>query len=557
VRWLFLLLALGWIGPAHAGTYVLQCTTPCRASDGTTRPIGTFLQKVEWDGVRPYAPPGFNVVPYTNQTVYQPAAPAQQSQQLVLYNRLMRSGTSDPSIGNSGIFFNQDAFGFTSNGGIPWLNYFRITTSTTGTGDQGWRFWSDVKSGSGGRVPIFSAISNDIFQGYTIPQWAAGTSYLAGQVVTVGYWVLIATSSGIAGSTPPPCGPASTCSDGVVTWRVSTTVAHSQVITGLGAKAHSVVSWGGTPDAPIGELYGLNTLGECAAPNTVFCVGYENDFGILAGGSAETRVGVQHIIIGPGAGTIEDVGWRIASTGGAPLQNLMTWGAQTSPAVLLPTGYGLQAYSAVGANGIPAFMTGAGAIDMLEFAPTASGPFGAGFILRGPGAQILGTGDIQSNHAVLRQTATGASLDAPEYRVTAVSVRDGGSGWTCTERFARGSDGSVVAITAVSGGAVTGVRLVYAAYADAPVSPVTFTPEQPRTCGTMSATGSPVPPSAFTVDATWARANGGAPVLTLGGVARVDVAAPLSAGGVAGVSCPAGTVSLATLVVTNGIVTHC
>jgi hypothetical protein len=37
----------------------------------------------------------------------------------------------------------------------------------------------------------------------------------------------------------------------------------------------------------------------------------------------------------------------------------------------------------------------------------------------------------------------------------------------------------------------------------------------------------------------------------------VNIVAPLSAGGVAAVSCAVGTVSLTTLTVTNGIVTHC
>ena len=37
----------------------------------------------------------------------------------------------------------------------------------------------------------------------------------------------------------------------------------------------------------------------------------------------------------------------------------------------------------------------------------------------------------------------------------------------------------------------------------------------------------------------------------------VNIVVPLSAGGVAAVSCTAGSVNLQTLTVTNGIVTHC
>ena len=58
--------------------YVLQCNLAqgCVAADGTTQPNGTYMELISWDGVSPYHPAGMNVVPYTGQTIYVPAAPA-------------------------------------------------------------------------------------------------------------------------------------------------------------------------------------------------------------------------------------------------------------------------------------------------------------------------------------------------------------------------------------------------------------------------------------------------------------------------------------------------
>ena len=59
---------------AHADTYVLHCTGPCTAMDGTTQPAGTFIRTFAWDGVTPYTPPpNTEAIPYTGQTLYAPA----------------------------------------------------------------------------------------------------------------------------------------------------------------------------------------------------------------------------------------------------------------------------------------------------------------------------------------------------------------------------------------------------------------------------------------------------------------------------------------------------
>lgn len=65
------------------------------AADGTMQPLGTFLQKIEWDGSSPYAPRGFSVVPYTGQVIYLPKAPPTTPPSPVLIDAYWQPGDTD------------------------------------------------------------------------------------------------------------------------------------------------------------------------------------------------------------------------------------------------------------------------------------------------------------------------------------------------------------------------------------------------------------------------------------------------------------------------------
>jgi hypothetical protein len=78
MRTLFATLALGLLlgGVAHAGNYVVVCTAPCVADDGTTQPAGTVLNRITWDGHAPLGlPAGLAVQPDTGQARYDPTKP--------------------------------------------------------------------------------------------------------------------------------------------------------------------------------------------------------------------------------------------------------------------------------------------------------------------------------------------------------------------------------------------------------------------------------------------------------------------------------------------------
>lgn len=371
--------------------------------------------------------------------------------------------------------------------------------------------------------------------------WATGTPYVTGQAVTVGYNIMTATNSGTAGAVQPTCSvTVSTCSDGTVSWAFFSIIGgEGYQIAGAFFGAGLSVNMGGTASGLIGDAFGMNPNCVTSATFTVALVCEEMDVALFA--ATPTRIGVQ-ILAGFGGtfqGTDNDVGWRVGNQGStAPFKTLMAWGSRTGGTEIDPNGYGLRVWSQGWniAGHTPAMMTAAGGIDMQEFSPTGTGDFGSGFIFRGPGSQILGSGDIQSNYALLHQTAKGASLDVSQYQVSAVTLNSGGSNWTSSGWLADCSDGTVVKITAVSGGAVTAVQSApfYAAYGPAPVATVTCKSEQ--YVGAPDNTGNATLPTSITVNETWVQANSGAPVLALGGTADavVGTQAALAAGATQG-----------------------
>ncbi len=66
-------LALLIAPPVFAGQYVVTCTAPCAAPDGTTQPAGTVINRILADPS--FNPgPGLSIQPDTGQAVYAPPA---------------------------------------------------------------------------------------------------------------------------------------------------------------------------------------------------------------------------------------------------------------------------------------------------------------------------------------------------------------------------------------------------------------------------------------------------------------------------------------------------
>lgn len=72
MRWFILTLSL-LATPAFAGNYVLVCTAPCIASDGTTQPAGTVVNRIIADPT--FSPgAGLSLQADTGQAMYAPPA---------------------------------------------------------------------------------------------------------------------------------------------------------------------------------------------------------------------------------------------------------------------------------------------------------------------------------------------------------------------------------------------------------------------------------------------------------------------------------------------------
>lgn len=384
------------------------------------------------------------------------------------------------------------------------------------------------------------------------PPWVTSTPYVVGQVVAVGYNLMTATSAGTSGVTTPTCSSViPTSSDGVVSWSFLGIKggATYQLVGGF-AQAVMASSYGGTTTGKQGGVFGLNTQANVTAANGVFVIGYEMNYG--ASQPIYNRVGQQIIagVAGTQQGSIDDVGWRILSQrdgaggGAAPLRHLMCWGGRTGGMWIDPNGYGLRCWgSGWSEPGGVGLTQGAGAIDMTEFQASGFGYFGGGFAWRSRGAKIVDSGDIQSTWALIHGTATGATLDANQYQATGAAVHGGssGTGWGGAGGLAYCTDGSIVKITAVVGGAVTGISLVYGAFSSSPPGTVTATSE--NLYGPADDAGNATLPGTFQVDLTAVLANGGAPVLTLGGVATVAISPTGGATAVGGSLAVTGTIT--------------
>lgn len=407
-------------------------------------------------------------------------------------------------------------------------NYFNAQLTVTG----GWGSISPFKTGiaqSGGYA-------------YTpVPQWVTATVYAAGAFASNGGAYYQTVAGGTSGASAPTC-TSGTCSDGAVTWTFVNFLVASNQLIGATNQAVATANLGGNSSDPIGNVFGLNVWGSCEGAATFLngCLGQETDIGIKGTASALSRIGEQIVILPSYTtqGSQNDIAWRITSSGfnAAGFKNLMVWGApvggsSSGAAVIDPNGYGLQV-SSVG-SGPQDFLNGAGALDLREFNANGSGAFGGGFILRTPNGSWNNDGSIQFGNGVLKTTGTGASFDAGQFTVTAAVVHaaGGGTGWlnSCTSLFARGTDGTVLQVTGVSGGAVTTLSVAKAGWANAaPANPITFTPD--AFCGT-GANGEAIMPSTFTADLTWAQANSGNPLIsinTTGGNTIIGKASALS-----------------------------
>lgn len=553
-RWFFLLV-LGLSASAHAGTYVLQCTAPCVASDSTSQPAGTYLQKIEWDGVTPYNPPGFAVLPYTNQTIYQPidrtdATPATSSGPVI-----------NLTASTYGTFANATAMSVMANNPAATPQVVGITApsqiATYGARDSVALYVSNKD-----RPPRFT------FSGgtYDTLHWYPSTPLTNAQIGAIrkGAWLETNDSPKFTGQISAVSASAIT----VTGWYQHGNTADGQTPAGSTVYVDVVTTPFGLNIICRYDGYYVNGLG---------CVGAEIDLNLQA---PFTR-GDLYTVVGDTPQVF-------------PL-SLVSVGSQSPGAALLVTGNferGVVVRGAksggfiYGPNTGTGFLSGQTSGNAFEIRDKASGATLAA--LTPPSVLNLGmqSGGTPNVPRINFYSTAGASPDA--------TIRVEGGNATANNGIVRMFTGSMQVIgpaadyvsiqpAGVNGAVIQAVtagnsQLLLKTSGTAPIgmlgntsgfdarvalfNPVSVSGANQTNYLNFSAalSGSPARMVAAGVDAdaglTVAAAGSG--TTTVGSATgAVSLQGTVKAGAVAGVSCAAGTVSLATLVVTNGIVTHC
>ncbi len=322
-----------------------------------------------------------------------------------------------------------------------------------------------------------------------LPAWTTGTSYALGAVVQNAYYMYGATNAGTSGATAPTCG-SGTCSDGSITWQFQGGVGNYMQIVGGGFDATNTgYNDGGTASVSMGGLFGA-VFGAIAGSGATYLtqvVGGEDDCSLATGASSNRFVCFQYVRTGGAQGSKTDVGISIAAGGG------IGGAAGYRDAILFqnamdPNGVAIEFGNQFG--GSLGLQTMAGAFDCIlcsttganNFTNGAVGTGGGGYIVRGPNAQLLGSGDLQLGSALFHISGTGLTIDTSQEQLTAIGTLSGGTNWqTGGGSLAYDTFGNQGYVTA-SSGVPTSVAIAVTTFipsSSVPSGAVTWCPEGP------------------------------------------------------------------------------
>lgn len=334
------------------------------------------------------------------------------------------------------------------------------------------------------------------------PTWAPTTSYSpAAPIVFNGTneYQLNSGSSCTSGSSGGPTGTGTSIADGGCNWRYVTDIEQSYYLTILASQANMSQNVGGTSAGYVGFVFGGNAVAAVSGGATYYneLVGWETDsFNTLASGNPFRQVIQQFVKTGNGA----HQDWGISIDGLS--QNAILLANATSA-----NGIGIQ----FGDQSTGGLQTMAGAFDCILCSATgtntASGYFvtgGGGFIVRGPSAQLLGSGDLQVGSAGFHIVSQGLTIDTTYEALASVGALSGGSHWT-TGMLAADDYGNIATVTA-SAGVPTALSLTcgvaacpktYVAAASLPGGAVTWHPINANG-NFLDSAGAAVVPTSFT-----------------------------------------------------------
>lgn len=349
--------------------------------------------------------------------------------------------------------------------------------------------------------------------------WLPSHAYTVGQQVVNGVNLYTATVAGTSAGSGGPTGTGAAIVDGGVTWGYNNNAANMQGMIATDILQTSTKNLGGTANGAVGSTWGMVLGNFTSSAATFYSQANVLELDDNVQGSVRRSFTLALSKLG-NQGSVYDYG--IAFVGNPP----STW---KNPMVFQnaidPNGVGISVGKDLGT-----LQTMAGFINCLLCSTTGSNTQpgtamgGGGYILRGPNAQFLGTGDLQIGNASFVISANTLTIDTTYQLLTAVGALSGGTKWT-SGQWAADDYGNIGAVTAVAGVptalSIVGLPKTYVATASVPGGAVTWHPMTPGVF--PDATGGTLPIDNFTTASetyssgtTIALGTGAATVLNIG-----------------------------------------
>ncbi len=394
------------------------------------------------------------------------------------------------------------------------------------------------------------------------PTWAGTTAYSpSGKLVFNGTnEYMLNSASCTSGSSGGPTGTGTSISDGTCNWRFVTDIAQSYYLNGAASQAIVSFNAGGSSSGYTGFVFGGAAAAQASGSATFYSelIGFETDsFNTLVSGNPARQVIQQFVKTGNGAA--QDWGISIAGK---------SYNAALFQTSVMPNGVGIEfADQSVGG-----LQTMAGAFDCILCSATGTnttnGYFvtgGGGYIVRGPSAQLLGTGDLQIGSAGFHIASQALTIDTTYEVLASTGAVSGGTNWS-TGALAVDDFGNMATVTASAGVpssiSISSMPKTYVAAASVPGGSVTWHPVNANG-NILDASGGGVIPTNFTTASETYTAgttlNFGTATATTIGIGNsgstTTIAGTIKAGASTGLSCSGTPTSSFASV--NGIVTHC
>lgn len=328
------------------------------------------------------------------------------------------------------------------------LNFVQMNLNySSGQGAIGFDISTNLQTGFyGSSTPFLSTMSQSAAP--TVPSaWVGTTAYSpAGKLVFNGAnEYQLNSASCTSGSSGGPTGGGTSISDGTCNWRFVTNIAQAYYLNAAASQGQASFNAGGSASASAGFVFGGNAVGSLSSSATYYSelIGYETDsFNTLVSGNPFRQA--IHQFVKTGNGASQDWGLSIAGK---------SYNAAVFQTAVMPNGVGIEFAD----QNVGGLQTMAGAFDCILCSTTGtnttSGYFvtgGGGYIVRGPGAQLLGTGDLQIGSAGFHITSQALTIDTTYQVLASVGAVSGGTNWT-TGMIAVDDFGNAATVTASAG----------------------------------------------------------------------------------------------------------